>query len=113
MEVSAIVTMPSSGSVNPDCGLRLMISGQGIRHSIILVRFPVDRIKIAQNFTLGVTTNSRNTAIVKAAIGMAHELGLDVIVEGVETAEQLELIGSLSGHKVQGFYFFKPLSPSE
>jgi diguanylate cyclase (GGDEF)-like protein/PAS domain S-box-containing protein len=96
-------------------GLRIAIDDFGTGYSSLdyLGRFPVDRIKIAQNFTLNLTTNSRNAAIVKAAIGMAHELGLDVIVEGVETAEQLELIRSLNGHKVQGFYFSKPLLASD
>lgn len=92
-------------------GLRIAIDDFGTGYSSLdyLGRFPVDCIKIAQSFTFGVTTNSRNAAIVKAAIGMARELGLDVIVEGVESAEQLELIGSLDGHQVQGFFFSKPL----
>jgi diguanylate cyclase (GGDEF)-like protein/PAS domain S-box-containing protein len=96
-------------------GLRVAIDDFGIGYSSLdyLARFPVDRIKIAQNFTLGLTTNSRNVVVVKAAIGMAHELGLDVVVEGVETAEQLDLIRSLDGHKVQGFFLYKPLLASE
>jgi EAL domain-containing protein (putative c-di-GMP-specific phosphodiesterase class I) len=44
---------------------------------------------------------------------MSHELGLDAIVEGVETADQLKLIRSWSGHEVQGFYFSKPLPADE
>ena len=96
-------------------GLRIAIDDFGTGYSSLeyLGRFPVDRIKIAQNFTLNLTNNPRNIAIMKAAIAMAQELGLDVIVEGVETEEQLKLIRSLSGHKVQGFYFFKPLSAAE
>ena len=96
-------------------GLRIAIDDFGTGYSSLdyLGRFPVDRIKIAQTFTLNLTKESRNTTIMKAAIAMAHELGLDVIVEGVETVEQLALIRSLSGHKVQGFYFFKPLSAAE
>jgi diguanylate cyclase (GGDEF)-like protein/PAS domain S-box-containing protein len=92
-------------------GLRIAIDDFGTGYSSLdyLGRFPVDRIKIAQNFTLNLANNTRNMAILKAAISMAHELGLDVVVEGVETAEQLALISSLGGHKVQGFYFSKPL----
>jgi EAL domain-containing protein (putative c-di-GMP-specific phosphodiesterase class I) len=44
---------------------------------------------------------------------MAHELGFDAILEGVETAEQLEHIRAWNGHKVQGFYFSKPLPAGE
>jgi EAL domain-containing protein (putative c-di-GMP-specific phosphodiesterase class I) len=96
-------------------GLRIAIDDFGTGYSSLeyLGRFPVDRIKIAQNFTLGLTSDSINATIVKAAIGLAHDLGLDVIVEGVETAEQLQLIRSFNACKMQGFYFFKPLLVGE
>jgi diguanylate cyclase (GGDEF)-like protein/PAS domain S-box-containing protein len=92
-------------------GLRLAIDDFGTGYSSLayLGRFPVDRVKIAQNFISNLVTGSANATIVKAAIGLAHDLGLDVIVEGVETSEQLELIRSFGGHKVQGFYYSKPL----
>jgi diguanylate cyclase (GGDEF)-like protein/PAS domain S-box-containing protein len=98
-----------------DAGLRLAIDDFGTGYSSLeyLGRIPVNRIKIAQAFMPKLTAKSHNGTIVKASIRMAHELGLDVIIEGVETAEQLELIRSWSGHKVQGFYFSKPLSVSE
>jgi EAL domain-containing protein (putative c-di-GMP-specific phosphodiesterase class I) len=96
-------------------GLRIAIDDFGNGYSSLdyLSRFPVDRIKIAQNFVFNLTAGSRSALIVKASIGLAHDLGLDVIVEGVETAEQLELIRSFGGHKVQGFYFSKPLPAGE
>ncbi len=96
-------------------GVRIAIDDFGTGYSSLqyLSRFPVDRIKIAQNFTFDITSNSVNATIVKAAIGLAHDLGLDVIVEGVETAEQMHLIRTFSAHKVQGFYFSKPLLVSE
>jgi diguanylate cyclase (GGDEF)-like protein/PAS domain S-box-containing protein len=96
-------------------GLRIAIDDFGNGYSSLdyLSRYPVDRIKIAQNFVIDLTTGSSSATIVKAAIGMAHDLGLDVIVEGVETAEQLELIRSFNGHKVQGFYFSKPLAAAD
>jgi diguanylate cyclase (GGDEF)-like protein/PAS domain S-box-containing protein len=96
-------------------GLRLAIDDFGTGYSSLeyLGRLPVNRIKIAQNFMSNLTTGSRNGTIVRTAIGMAHELGLDAIVEGVETAEQLQLVRSWSGYKVQGFYFSKPLPAAE
>ena len=96
-------------------GLRIAIDDFGNGYSSLdyLSRYPVDRIKIAQNFVTDLTAASSSATIVKAAIGMAHDLGLDVIVEGVETAEQLELIRSFNGHKVQGFYFSKPLPAAD
>ena len=94
-----------------DAGLRLAIDDFGTGYSSLeyLGRLPVDRIKIAQTFMLNLTSRPINGTIVKTAISMAHELGLDAVVEGVETAEQVELIRSWGGHKVQGFYFSKPM----
>ena len=94
-----------------DAGLSLAIDDFGTGYSSLeyLGRLPVDRIKIAQTFMLNLTSRPINGTIVKTAISMAHEPGLDAIVEGVETAEQVELVRSWGGHKVQGFYFSKPM----
>lgn len=96
-------------------GVRIAIDDFGTGYSSLayLSRLPVNRIKIGQTFIRDLTTTSSNAAIVRAAIGMAHELALDVIVEGVETVDQLELIKSWDAHKVQGFYFARPLSADE
>lgn len=96
-------------------GLRIAIDDFGTGYSSLeyLSRFPVDRIKIAQTFMHNLTPGSPNAKIVKAAISLAHDLGLDVIVEGVETKEQMELVRSWSGKKVQGFYYYKPLPVEE
>jgi len=74
-----------------------------------LSRFKFARIKIAPNFS----SSKSSRAIVKAAIGMAHELGLDVMVEGVETAEQLRRVRSWGCDQIQSFYFAKPMSAAE
>ena len=96
-------------------GHRVAIDDFGTGYSSLeyLARFPVDRIKIAQGFIVDLTSASSNQVIVKAAIGLAHDLNLDVVVEGVETAEQLKLIRSWGCRKVQGHYFSKPLPASE
>ncbi len=98
-----------------DAGVRIAIDDFGSGYSSLsyLVHLPVDRIKIAQNFTADLTSNSSAAKIVKASIGLAHDLGLDVVVEGVETEAQLELIKSWDCHKVQGYYFCKPLPAEE
>ncbi len=96
-------------------GIRIAIDDFGTGYSSLsyLGRFPVNRIKIEQNFMLDLTATSPTAKIVKAAIRLAHELELDVIVEGVETSEQVELLRSWDCHKVQGFYFSKPLPATE
>lgn len=92
-------------------GIKLAIDDFGNGYSSLdyLSRFPVDHIKIAQNFILGLPTKPRNAAIVRAAIHLAHELGLLVVVEGVETAEELAIIKSWGCRLIQGFYFSGPL----
>ncbi|MEW6268376.1 MAG: EAL domain-containing protein [Thermodesulfobacteriota bacterium] len=114
LELTESVLMEASHDVLArlrKAGLRIAIDDFGNGYSSLgyLSRFPVDRIKIAQNFIFDLTTASRSAAIVKAAIGLAHELGLDVVVEGVESVEQLELIKAWGARKVQGFYFAPPL----
>jgi diguanylate cyclase (GGDEF)-like protein/PAS domain S-box-containing protein len=100
-------------------GIRLAIDdfGTGFSSLDYLRQFPMDRIKIAQNFVLdlgtGASTAAGSAAVVKATIGLARELGIDVIAEGVETAEQLRLIKSWRCDEVQGYFFAKPLSPEE
>jgi diguanylate cyclase (GGDEF)-like protein len=92
-------------------GHRIAIDDFGTGYSSLeyLGRFPVDRIKIAQCFMTDLNTTG-NTVIVRAALGLGRELKIDVVVEGVETAEQLRLVRSWGSRKVQGFYFSRPLT---
>jgi predicted signal transduction protein with EAL and GGDEF domain len=91
-------------------GFRIAIDDFGTGYSSLdyLRRFPVDRIKIAQQFMIDLTECS-GAAILRAAIGLARELKLEVIVEGVETAKQLQRVKSCGGRDVQGYYFSKPV----
>jgi diguanylate cyclase (GGDEF)-like protein len=93
-----------------EAGFRISIDDFGTGYSSLdyLRRFPVDRIKIAQQFMFDPTEGSGD-AIIRAAIALAHELKLDVIVEGVETAKQLQRVKSCGGREVQGYYFSKPV----
>jgi len=91
-------------------GMRIAIDDFGTGYSSLdyLSRFPVDRIKIAQTFIADLSSRS-NVAIVRAAIGLASELGLDVLVEGAETAKQVELVRSWGCRIMQGYYFARPM----
>ncbi len=93
-------------------GLRLAIDDFGSGYSSLdyLRRYPADRIKIAQTFIGDIGMRSENDSIVRAAIGLAHELGMKVVVEGVETEKQLALVRSWGCRIVQGYYFARPLS---
>ena len=95
-------------------GLRIAIDDFGTGYSSLdyLRRFPVDRIKIAQVFITDLGA-PENTAIVRAAIGLARALSIEVIAEGVETVEQLALLKEWGCLYVQGYYFAKPLPVPE
>jgi len=96
-------------------GLRIAMDDFGTGYSSLsyLSEFPVDLIKIAQTFMLDLRVKSGNAAIVKAAIGLANDLGLEVVIEGVETEEQLGMVKSWGGRFVQGYYFSKPITTAE
>lgn len=64
-------------------------------------------------FVADLGVSSGNRAIVRAALGLARELGIEVVVEGVETAAQLELLKGWGCRNVQGYYFAKPLPASD
>ena len=121
LELTETVLMEASREHNDlllrlrKAGLRIAVDDFGTGYSSLdyLRRFPVDRIKIAQSFILELTTAPSNAVIVKAAIGLARELNIDVVVEGVETAQQLDLITSWGCRTVQGYYFSKPLPAEE
>jgi EAL domain-containing protein (putative c-di-GMP-specific phosphodiesterase class I) len=98
-----------------DDGFRISLDdfGTGFSSLDYLRRYPVDQLKIAQVFVGGITRNRGDVAIVRAAIGLARELGLNVIAEGVETAEQAELLRSWGCENIQGHYFAKPMTAEQ
>ncbi len=95
-----------------ETGITIALDDFGTGYSSLeyLSRFPIDRIKIAQNFVKDLEAAPGNVAIVKATIGLCRELGIEVIAEGVETREQFELLKDWGCGEVQGFYFARPLA---
>jgi EAL domain-containing protein (putative c-di-GMP-specific phosphodiesterase class I) len=96
-------------------GIRLAIDDFGNGYSSLdyLRRFHVDRIKIPQNFIDDLSTGLGDASIVRATLGLARELGITVVAEGVETAAQYEFLKKWGCGEVQGYFFAKPLSASE
>jgi diguanylate cyclase (GGDEF)-like protein/PAS domain S-box-containing protein len=96
-------------------GVRLAIDDFGTGYSSLdyIRSFRVSRLKIDQRFIKDVTTSADGAAIVRATIGLAHELGIEVVAEGVETASQRNFLISAGCRLAQGFYFGKPVSEAE
>lgn len=87
--------------------------GTGYSSLMYLKTFPIDIIKIDKSFVNDVTTDPDNQAITQAIISMAHSLKLEVVAEGVETREQLELLRSQNCDIMQGYLFSKPIPADE
>ncbi|WP_210411853.1 bifunctional diguanylate cyclase/phosphodiesterase [Noviherbaspirillum sp. UKPF54] len=97
-----------------EMGVRLSIDDFGTGYSSLsyLKRLPIDTIKIDQSFVRDITTDPDDAAIIEAIIHMAHTLRLEVIAEGVETADQLAFLRERRCDKVQGYYYSEPM-PAE
>lgn len=83
--------------------------GAGYSSMSYLKSLPVDRLKIDQSFVAGLTLNAKDDAILKAIVSLAHNLGLSVVAEGVETQAQWEYLREIGCDEIQGFFFSMPL----
>jgi len=95
-------------------GIRLSIDdfGTGYSNLSYLKKFPVDRLKLDQAFVRDILIDQDDLAISHAVIAMAHQLRLEVIAEGVEKVEQLDLLFKAGCDGIQGYLFSTP-QPAE
>ena len=91
-------------------GMSIDDFGTGYSNLSYLKRFPVDKLKIDQSFTRGLTSNPEDRSIVTAVIRLAHSLGLRAVAEGVETEGQLRLLAAEGCDEIQGYYFSRPVT---
>ena len=93
-------------------GIKLAMDDFGTGQSSLgnLHQLPVDILKIDQSFIKSMSVNRELAAVMQAIITLAHELGMQTVAEGIETADQLVMLQSLDCNFGQGYYFKKPLS---
>ncbi|PXA98725.1 hypothetical protein DMC47_07070 [Nostoc sp. 3335mG] len=119
LEITESLLLQDNGSVLETLhqlraiGARIAMDDFGTGYSSLsyLQRFPFDKIKIDQAFIRQLPEKQDSVAIVRAVIGLGKSLGMSIIAEGVETAEQLAMLQAEGCWDVQG-YFFSPPRPA-
>ncbi|HZG72801.1 MAG TPA: EAL domain-containing protein [Chondromyces sp.] len=96
-----------------ELGIRIFMDDFGTGYSSIdFLRKSefIDSIKIDRTFIQNIIENKRDSTIVKSIIQMAHQLGINVVAEGVETEKQLEFLKDIGCKELQGYFFSKPVN---
>jgi len=94
-------------------GLSLDDFGTGYSSMTHLRNLPVDELKVDRGFVHAMTTSMQDAVIVRAAIELGHNLGMDVVAEGIEDADTLAEVVAAGCNLAQGYYFAKALPPGE
>lgn len=96
-------------------GVRIAIDDFGTGYSSLayLRDFPVDILKIDRSFVEALDRDDQAVALAKSIVGICEALQLDVIAEGMETKEQVNVLYNIGCHVMQGFYFSKPKPAAE
>ena len=116
---SAIMSRPESAIALLErlhkMGFSLSIDDFGTGYSSLayLKKLPVNEIKIDQSFVYGLITNEDDAVIVHSTIDLAHNLGLTVVAEGVESKEVHDMLTTLGCDISQGYYFTQPITNQE
>ena len=121
VEITEGVLLKASADVDSrlqqlhDAGIQISIDDFGTGYSSLtfLNKFDIDQLKIDQSFIQGLSPDSRHLALTQAIIVMAHQLGITVVAEGVETEVQRDLVMASGCDHAQGFLYGKPLPAEE
>jgi len=98
-----------------DLGIQIFLDDFGTGYSSLsyIAALPIHAVKIDRSFIVRMMHHERHRAVVIAAVSLAHSLGMRVIAEGVETADQANAVIELGCDEIQGFFFSKPMPASE
>jgi diguanylate cyclase (GGDEF)-like protein/PAS domain S-box-containing protein len=121
VEITEGLLLDASTAVNDkllklrEAGIQVAVDDFGIGYSSLayLKKFDIDYLKIDQSFVRNLAPGSSDMALSEAIIVMAHKLGLAVIAEGVETAQQRDLLQAAGCDYGQGFLFAPPMPPDD
>jgi EAL domain-containing protein (putative c-di-GMP-specific phosphodiesterase class I) len=121
LEITETVTMDNAERtirvVNglKNLGVRLSIDDFGTGYSSLsyLRRFPMDTLKIDRSFVQNLSSNPENLAIVRTIMSLARNLGMQVVAEGAETADEIEQLKALECDFGQGYFFSKPVDSEQ
>lgn len=96
-------------------GVGLSVDDFGVGHSSLayLSRLPVDELKVDKSFVINMIKWESDRAIVKATVNLAHDLGLNVVAEGVENVEQATMLREMECDMLQGYYISRPLTKEQ
>ncbi len=98
-----------------ETGAKLAIDDFGTGYSSFsyLHRFPFDTLKIDRVFVSAMARSEKSNQIVKSLVNLSHDLGMDVVAEGIESEQEAELMRSYQTAFGQGFYFSKPVNETD
>ena len=91
-------------------GFSISMDDFGTQYSnmAVLTQFEFDTVKIDRSMILNIVENEKSKLILKHTIAMLKELGMEIVIEGVETKEQVDVLAELGCDTVQGFFFGRP-----
>lgn len=94
-----------------EIGAKIAIDDFGIAYSSLayIKKLPIDKLKIDKVFVDGIGRDKVDEAIIKTIVTLCDDLSMEIIAEGVEALEQLEFLREVNCHRIQGYYYSKPL----